>query len=213
MQPPKQDNPEMVMESLDPIAPAILREAMDHGIWTYRKSRELDLEGHADYTMSCRSNMISDRISASLRSLVDVATADNPRLWWQYSENLRATELRYDPYFNIRVKRVKRSRGDRTANIQTARQRRMRRPIRDSLGQTLIGFPNTPETVDDGIWLTAAFDLDSFEDIIERAWIGVELSRGFIWRVNLAEPDEGILASISPVVADKIQELRTLRFG
>lgn len=208
---PIQDNQDSVMSALDPSIPLIIREAMEHGMWAHTKSQELDPDGHADYTQGCRSSMISDRIAAALRQLVDTVNESNPSIQWQYSENMRATELIVSPFFNIRVKRVKRNRGDRSANVKTARQRRIRQRIPDVLGQELMDFPGKAPNPHEMIWLTAAFDLDPIEELIERAWIGVELNQGFIWRHQLDQPDSSAIASISPPIADHIEELRRIR--
>lgn len=212
--PPRDDDPTEVMAHLGPALPLIAYEAVQTGFFRYAKSREIDPEGFADYTDSCRAGMLNDRISRVTQELIDVASASDPRLGWQLSDNRRATEILCDPYIAIRIKRSKRNRGHLTTSYFTKRQQRIKsRRTGAMFRQMVLNFgpdwfvgPSANR-----LWLTVPFDLDDVEESVSRVSIGVELRKSFLWKEPLLEGEPEILARLTAPLADRLVELREIR--
>src|SRR5687767_6538246 len=101
-----------VSGAIGPVVPALLREGVSEGFHRFKKSRDLDPEGFADYSLCSKANMLYDRIALASRELVDLARPEIPALGWKLGRNKRATDIMLDPYFVFRIKRVKRNRGN-----------------------------------------------------------------------------------------------------
>ena len=214
MIPFRHDDQEAVMAELGDLVPIILQEAMDSGFHNYRASRALDPLAHADYTAGCAAGMLVDRISAVSRDLVSHADDGTGQVAWRISQNKRATEIVAGKYLAVRIKRTKKRRRGRSASYPTQRQINMKSP--EMLPQGQMIFDGLPPTIqlDDGkdrLWLTAAYDLDDVEEKLTLRCIGVETRSEFLWRWPLPEQPTDVIASISPILADRVTELRQAR--
>lgn len=208
----RDDDQESILAAAGPVLPVLLREAIDHGFFLYGRSRALDPDAHADYSLAARANILYDRIAAVVRGLVDVSGL--PDLSWVIGRNGRATEVRLHPYLNIRVKREKSNRGGRTASVGTHRQLSIKAPKTIlTAGQMVLPFCGEQCCASPGerIWLTATFDLDDFEETISCASIGVEHARRFLWKQPLVAPAPDVIATLNAPLAERIGVQRHLR--
>lgn len=159
--------------------------------------------------------MVYDHVANVLRELVTAAGMDN--LSFRLTANLRSTEVQFDPFVMVRVKRTKSNRGGRSTSYPTGRQGRIkgaeRRGTRDVPGQVFFIAGGRPIVVaeDQKLWLTVGFDLDEVEEAVSEVTIGVELEKGWVWKAALPEADLGIIGSTSSQLADRIRELREIR--
>jgi hypothetical protein len=226
-----------VMNELGPIAPIILREAMDSGFDAYRRSRALDAVGQADYRPTTRANMLADRIYPFLIALVDAADPQGLQLRTRQTDNGRATELWIGSELYTKVKRIKdrirpATSGDDVEvdneidlqiieqglprNIPTGRVIRQRQPGAYTGSQ--LALPGIPpvQVPDDGrerICLVAGFDLDLTEDRMERYRIGLYDSRRALWTQPLPELELDVITTISPSLAEQVSTLRQARLA
>ncbi|MCB9853300.1 MAG: hypothetical protein H6819_09415 [Phycisphaerales bacterium] len=208
----RKDDQEAVMREIGPILP-ILREAVDEGFYCFCRSRDADPAGFVDYTEATRANMLCDRISTSLRELVDLMRDNYPDLDWRITPNKRATEVFLDTRLAFRIKRAKSNRGGCTTNVKTSRQRAIKSNVMLPYGQMVMPFPaNQIEVADtERIWITTAFDLDEFEEAIDRVSVGVEMMHRFLWKRPLPVFELGVIADLSHLLADKIDDMRQRR--
>ncbi len=169
-------------------------------------SRRKDQNVYTEYSDCTRANMLSDRITASARQLIDTVTADIPDLSWKITLNRRATDILLDTRFAFRIKRTKRNRRGRTTSVSTKRQRMIKSDVMLPVGQMVLPLPNTPIAVPDEerIWLTVGFDLDELEESLERVSLGIELCDKFLWKIPLPVPEAEVIATLSTHLADKI---------
>jgi len=209
----RKDDQDAVIHEIGPVVPAMLREAVDEGFYNYDVSRRKDPDAYPEYTDCTRGNMLYDRIAASARQLVDAATADIPDLSWKITHNKRATDVLLDTRFAFRIKRTKLNRSGLSTSVSTRRQRAIKSNVMLPIGQMVMRFPDDQATVSDEerIWLTVGFDLDEPEESLKRVAIGIELRKKFLWKIPLPVPDAGVIASISPILADKIVDMRGRR--
>ena len=194
------------------VVPALLREGLAEGFHRFKRSRDLDPDGFADYSLCSKANMLYDRIALASRELVDVAKADIPELGWKAGRNKRATDIMLDPYFVFRIKREKQNRGGLTTSVDTWRQLQMKSLSVPPMLQMSLDFgvpirlPN-----ENRIWITIPFDLDELEESISHVSMGIELRTKFLWKVPLPEAEADIIASLPNAVADRISEMRSRR--
>lgn len=226
---------ESVLDELGPIAPVILREAMDTGIDLFRQSRDLDPIGFADYSASTRANMLVDRMYPVLAALIDVADPQGLHLATRRTHNQRALELFAGGALYAKVKRIR----DRVSpaepsddpelidlvdievveygmpqNISTQRVLRQRSP-QDFIGPqlTLDGIPpvQIPDDERHRLCLVAGFDLDLTEDLLVRHRIGLYDQRRAIWTRPLPVLSLDVIATISSPLAEQVEALRQAR--
>ena len=209
----RKDDQVAVMHSVGPLAPAMLREAVDEGFYNYVVSRRKDPDAYPEYTDCTRGNMLYDRIAASARHLTDAMTDNIPDLSWKITHNKRATDVLLGARFAFRIKRTKLNRRGCTTSVSTRRQRAIKSAIILPVGQMVLPFPDNPIIVPDKerVWLTIGFDLDDLEESLERVSVGVELRNRFLWKIPLPAPDVAAIATLSPLLADKIVDMRMRR--
>lgn len=224
-----------VMAEVGEVVPVILREAMDSGFDAFRRSRDLDPVGYADYRPTTLANMLADRIYPFLISLVAVADPQGLHLRTRLTGNGRATELWIGAELYAKVKRIKDRVRTATAeddvevdgvielqiieegmpqNIRTGRVIRQRDP--EGLIGAQLPLPGVPpvQIPDDGrerLCLIAGFDLDVTEERLERHRIGLYNEFHSLWTRPLPELELTAIASISPVLADRVSHLRQAR--
>ena len=209
----RKDDQAVVMREIGPLLPAMLREAVDEGFHNYVASRRKDPDAYPEYSDCTRANMLYDRVAASARQLINAMAADVPDLSWKISHNKRATDIFLDTRFAFRIKRTKLNRHGLTTSVSTNRQRAIKSEVMLPVGQMVLPFPDNPTAVADEerIWLTVGFDLDDLEEFLERVSLGIELRKKFLWKIPLPVPDANVIATLSPVLADKIVDMRLRR--
>lgn len=87
------DDRDAILQAVGLLAPIILLESMENGLDSFRRSRDLDPVGFADYRPSTLANMMVDRMYPFVRELVEIADPANENLMARDTENGRATEL------------------------------------------------------------------------------------------------------------------------
>lgn len=209
----RKDDQQTVLREIGPLVPAMLREAVDEGFHNYVVSRRKDPDAYPEYTDCAKANMLYDRIAASGRQLIDDMTPGIPDLSWKITQNRRATDFLLDARFAFRIKRTKLNRRGRTTSVATRRQRTIMSSVLLPVGQMVLPFPANQAAVPDEerIWLTVGFDLDELEESLERVSLGIELRENFLWKIPLPSPDVEVIATLSPLLADKIVDMRGRR--
>lgn len=97
---------EAILQAVGPVAPIILREAMENGLDEMRRSRSLDSGGFADYRPTTLANMLVDRMYPFILDLTQVADPEQQQLLARNTQNGRATELWVGSAFYVKLKRV-----------------------------------------------------------------------------------------------------------
>ncbi len=190
----------------------LFREALDEGFFQYTRCRDRDPDAFLQYSDCTRANILNDHMTAAAREMIDAMAINSPELIWKISANRRATEIFYGDEFVFRIKRTKRNRRGCTANVATWRQKAIKSEV-GYVTQAVLPYSGNHLVLPDfaRIWLTIGFDLDELEESLERVMMGVEVRRRFLWKVPLPVPEQQIIASLSPALADKILELRVKR--
>ncbi len=208
---------------------------MDSGFDAFRRSRELDPVGYADYRQSTLANMLADRIYPFLISLVATGDPDGLHLRTKLTQNGRATELWIGSELYTKVKRIKdRIRPSKAEddvevdgiidlqiieeglpqNIPTGRVRRQQSPSFYTGAQ--LPLPGVPpvQVPDDGrnrLCLIAGFDLDLTEERLKRHRIGLYDAKRSLWTRSLPVLELDLIAQISPGLADRVETMRKTR--
>ena len=225
-----------VLAEIGGIALVILREAMDTGIDLFRRSRDLDPVGFADYSATTRANMLVDRMYPVMAALVDAADPEHQHLDTRRTDNQRALELYAGAYLYTKLKRVR----DRPLppeqtqdpeladlidievteygmpkNVPTQRVLRQRSPEAFHVGRQLTLDHVPPVQVQgdarDRVCLVAGFDLDVTEDNLVRHRIGLYNDRVCLWHHWLHPLPLSAIATISSPLAEQVEALRQAR--
>jgi len=224
------DDREAILQAVGPLAPIILREAMDNGLDAHRRSRDLDPVGFADYRPSTLANTMVDRMYPFLRDLVEVADPGGQSLLAKDTKNGRATEVWIGGALYVKLKRVHdRTRLARpeedmavegfqeTVLIEQGGPRNVKthRVVRQLYPKQPVLPGNSPFSgaldESDRLCLVAAFDLDEAEEQVERPRLGDWDGTRWRWSEPLEALESSAIGVIHPRLGERVEELRQRR--
>lgn len=226
---------EAVMAACGEVVPIILREAMDAGFDSYRRSRALDPEAQLDYTPTTRANMLVNRMYRRMSELVDAADPEGLHLRTRQTDNSAAVELFVGAEIYVKPKRIR----DRLLppvssddpefadlvdvelieqglpkNIPTRRVLAQRTPGAYTGPQMILdGIPpvQVPDDGSERICLVAGFDMDVVEERLERHRIGLYGHHKAYWVRPLPALTLRAVALHSAPLAEQVRLFRQAR--
>ena len=208
--PPRDDDQEAILAHLGPLFPLVARESVDIGLFLHLQSQRSDPDAYADMMPGRRTAVLNDRVSATLRGMMDDLLEELPGFSWQIAENQSATEVMAPGHLMVRPKLIGPGRTG-SSNYPTRRQKairtshRRRGAARLPRGQQRFVWSGgwlREEYGEDRLWLTLGFELDTLGQAVDRVVLGVERQSGFLWMETLPQLDAEVLQRLSAPAAD-----------